>query len=461
MAASMMSTALPSRVTALGSRWSSTLPEFLTNRAPTRVSTLSNGLKVATESTGGPTAQLGVYINAGSAFETPENNGVAHFLEHLIFKGTPSRSQHKLELFIENIGGSLNAYTTRENTAYLAKVFQKDIATGVDILSDILQNPLLDERAIERERPTILTEKETVEKIEEEVVFDHLHSAAYLNQSLGLTILGSTHNINNLTRADLLNYVQTHYAADRMVLVAAGAVDHDQLCNLAEKSFASLPRTSKHVRGPAPEFFGCLAKDEEDDKPLAHIAYAAKSVEWSHADHFPFIVLQTLLGSWNRSQGKNTSSRICEEVAAEGLAHSVTHFNTVYHQTGMFGVSAVCPEECLEDLSRLLLKAWVQTANHVGENELRRAKNRVQAAYLSPDGNFAVMEDIGRQMLTLGRRMSPAEIYQRIEDVTPADIRRIAADYLVGAPLAGAGLGRVRDLPDYNHLMAWNTRLLG
>lgn len=354
----------------------------------------------------------------------------------------------------------MNAYTTREHTAYFARVFKNDVATGVDILSDILQNPLLDPRAIDLERGTILTEKQTVEKLEEEVVFDHLHSAAFLDNPLGLTILGTDERIKSITRDQLVDYVQTHYSTDRMVLVGSGAIDHDQLCSLADKAFSSLPKTSKAPKRTAPTFYGALVKDEEDDKPLAYLSFAVRSVEWSHADYFPFLVLQSLLGSWDRSQGTNTSSRVCEKVALEGLAHSVSHFNTCYHNTGMFGVYAVAPEEHIEHLSHTLLHAWPETASFVSENELRRAKNRVQASLLSLDGNTAIMEDIGRQMLTLGRRMSPAEVYQRIEAVSSSDIRRISRDYLVNTPLAGSALGRVQTLPDYNHLMAWTHPLL-
>ena len=362
---------------------------------------------------------------------------------------------------MENIGATLNAYTTREHTAYFARVFKNDVATGVDILSDILQNPLLDPRAIDNERSTILTEKETVEKQEEEEVFDPLHSAAFLEDSLGLTILGSDENIKSISRQQLLDYVQTHYSADRMVLVGSGAVDHDQLCSLADKAFASLPKTSKAPKRAAPSFFGALAKDEEDHKPLAYIAFGCQSVEWSHADHFTFMVLQSLLGSWDRSMGTNTSSRVCEKVALNGIAHSVSHFNTCYHSTGIFGVYAVAPEEHLEYLCHTLLHAWPETASHVSENELARAKKRVQAACLSLDGNTAIMEDIGRQMLTLGRRMSAAEVFQRIEAVTSSDIKRICREYLVNTPLAGSALGRVQSLPDYHHLMAYSNPLLG
>eukprot|EP00010_Vexillifera_abyssalis_P000801 CAMPEP_0201553064 /NCGR_PEP_ID=MMETSP0173_2-20130828/19418_1 /ASSEMBLY_ACC=CAM_ASM_000268 /TAXON_ID=218659 /ORGANISM="Vexillifera sp., Strain DIVA3 564/2" /LENGTH=423 /DNA_ID=CAMNT_0047963667 /DNA_START=163 /DNA_END=1434 /DNA_ORIENTATION=+ len=419
-------------------------------------------MKVATESNFSEAANVGIYINAGSAYENETNNGVAHFLEHLIFKGTNKRSQHDIELEVENMGAHLNAYTTREQTTYHARVFKQDVPKAVDILSDILQNSKLDEKAIEAEKGTILREKVEVEKLPEEVVFDHLHSAVFHGHGLSRTILGSADNIRNMKRQQLVDYIQTHYTADRMVLSAAGAVDHDQLVELANKAFASLPTTSSFKIGEQapPQYFGSLVKAEEDDMPLAYLAYAAESVGWSHKDFFPLMVLQTLFGNWDRSMGtgKHTLSRTCEKIAKDDLAHSVMHFNTCYHNTGLFGAYAVAPEERLEDLSHALIDAWPATAHHVTASEVSRAKNKVRSNILVPlDTNNEIMEDIGRQMLTLGRRMSPAEVYARIDQVTPDDIQRVAKEYLVDTEISGAALGRVQTLPDYNFLRAWTS----
>lgn len=157
----------------------------------TRVTRLSNGFTIATEESRDKTATVGIWIDAGSRFENVNNNGTAHFLEHMAFKGTKSRTQQQLEMSIENMGGHLNAYTSREQTVYYAKAMSKDVPAAVDILADILQGSTLDAKAIQRERSVINRESEEVDKNKEEVVFDHLHGIAYQGSSLGLTILGT------------------------------------------------------------------------------------------------------------------------------------------------------------------------------------------------------------------------------------------------------------------------------
>jgi mitochondrial-processing peptidase subunit beta len=368
----------------------------------------------------------------------------------------------QLEKEVENMGATLDAYTTREHTAYMARVFKKDVPVAVDILSDILQNAELSDAAIEREKSVILTEKETVEKVEEEVVFDHLHAAIYHGQPLGQTILGSNANIRAMKRQHLVDYIDTHYSADRMVLVGSGAVDHDELCALASKAFGKLPARSKFdvAAAEAPRYFGVLAKDEEDTKPLAYVAYAAEAVPWSHSDFFTFATLQHLLGSYDRTQGTgvNSMSRTCSTIAAQELAHSVQHFATCYHQTGFFGAYAVCPEEKLEDLSYALINSWPQTAHYASPADVQRAKSKLLATSLAAlDSNYDIMEDIGRQVLTIGRRMSPAECYQRIQSVSHDDVVRVANEYLSDTEVSGAAFGRVSTLPDYNILRAWST----
>lgn len=161
----------------------------------------------------------------------------------MAFKGTKSRTQKQLEVEIENMGGHLNAYTSREQTVYYAKVFKNDVPKAMEILSDILQNSLLDPAAIERERDVILREMEEVNKQYEEQILDHLHETAFMGTGLGRTILGPEENIKSLNRDDLLDYIKTHYTADRFVIAGAGAVDHNQLVELTEKHFGKLPTT--------------------------------------------------------------------------------------------------------------------------------------------------------------------------------------------------------------------------
>lgn len=220
-------------------------PDYVLRAPTTDITTLSSGLRVASETiVGSETATVGVWIDAGSRYETYETNGVAHFLEHLTFKGTEKRTQQQLEMEIENMGGHLNAYTSRETTVYFAKVFKSDVGKAIEILSDILLHSKLDENAIDRERDVILREMSEVNKQQEELVLDHLHATAYQGTGLGRTILGPEENIRSLQRSDLVNYIQTHYTAPRMVIAGAGAIDHKQLCDLSQQYFGSIPTAS-------------------------------------------------------------------------------------------------------------------------------------------------------------------------------------------------------------------------
>merc|ERR1719186_183170 len=210
-------------VKTLSVRWKATAAaasyeQTLLNVPPTRVSVLDNGMRVATEDSGAPTATVGLWIDTGSRFESDSNNGVAHFLEHMAFKGTSKRSQTDLELEIENMGAHLNAYTSREQTVYYAKCFEKDVPKAVEILADITQNSLLGQQEIERERGVILREMQEIETNLQEVVFDHLHAVAYQGTPLGQTILGPTENIKSISRNDLVEYINTHYKGHRIVL---------------------------------------------------------------------------------------------------------------------------------------------------------------------------------------------------------------------------------------------------
>jgi processing peptidase subunit beta len=217
-------------------------PDYVLRAPSTDVTTLDTGLRVASETVAGSeTATVGVWIDAGSRYEAARNNGAAHFLEHLTFKGTAKRTQQQLEVEIENMGGHLNAYTSREQTVYFAKVFKNDVGRAVEILSDILLHSTLDEGAIERERDVILREMSEVNKHQEELVLDHLHAAAYQGTGLGRTILGPEENIRSLTRSDLVSYIQNHYTAPRMVIAGAGAVQHDELCGWASQYFGDVP----------------------------------------------------------------------------------------------------------------------------------------------------------------------------------------------------------------------------
>ncbi|KAF4695145.1 mitochondrial processing peptidase beta subunit [Perkinsus olseni] len=230
------------------SSMSASLGDALYNAPPTKVTTLPNGLRVATQHTFTQSATVGVWIDAGSRYETKQTNGTAHFLEHLAFKGTQRRTRIQLEREVEDIGAHLNAYTSREQTVYYAKTRRECVGQGLDILSDILQHSKLERRAIEEERGVILREMEEVNKSLEEVIYDQLHIACFREDPLGYTILGPVENIRSINRDNLVDYISTNYKADRMVVAAAGPVDHEEIVKCAAEKFGNLPKSSEPRR---------------------------------------------------------------------------------------------------------------------------------------------------------------------------------------------------------------------
>mmetsp|Transcript_5380 Transcript_5380/g.7253 ORF Transcript_5380/g.7253 Transcript_5380/m.7253 type:complete len:479 (-) Transcript_5380:261-1697(-) len=433
------------------------LPSYVIKAPSTDISTLANDMRVASETVAGAeTATIGVWIDAGSRYETAANNGAAHFLEHMAFKGTSKRTQQQLEEEIENMGGHLNAYTSREQTVYFAKVFKDNVPQAVEILSDILLNSKLDEAAIERERGVILREMEEVNKNQEELVLDHLHATAFQGTGLGRTILGPEENVRSLTKADLQNYIDTHYTSTRMVVAGAGAVDHEQLCALAEDHFKSVPPTpAAGVAVPMEPavFTGSDIRIKFDSDDKAHIALAFEGASWTSEYAFSLMLMQTILGSYDRLSGKgaNAASKLAMDVAQQDLAHSVSTFNTCYKDTGLFGVYGVAPDNKLDDFMWYLMNNLVRLVHKVTDEEVDRAKTQLKANMLMGlDGHSAVAEDIGRQLLTYGRRMTPVEVFARIDALTTDDVKATAAKFINDEDHALCAIGGIHELPDYN-----------
>lgn len=429
--------------------------ETLSNLPETRITTLANGLRVASEDYGLPTCTVGIWIDAGSRFETERTNGTAHFLEHMAFKGTKRRTQQDLELEVENMGAHLNAYTSREQTVYYAKAFSKDLPKAVDILSDILQNSTLGEAEIERERNVILREMQEVETNLQEVVFDHLHATAYQGTSLGRTILGPTENIKSITAKDLRDYINTHYKAPRMVLAAAGGVNHDELVKYAEQHFGSLKSDSNVA---VPEFKPCRFTGSEvrvrdDDIRLAHVAISVEGTSWSDADTIPLMVASTVLGSWDRSMasGGNIGSRLAQAAGKYNLCHSFQAFNTCYADTGLWGMYFVTDRNKIDDFLLNLQGEWMRLCTSVTESDVARAKNLLRTnMLLQLDGSTPICEEIGRQLLVYNRRLPLQELEQRIDAVNANVIRNVCMKHIYDKCPAIAGVGPVEQLPDYN-----------
>lgn len=437
------------------------LSSALSQLPETKVTRLPSGLRVASETIPfSKTATVGVWIDAGSRYETDATNGTAHFLEHMAFKGTNNRTVKELEVEIENMGGHLNAYTSREQTCYYAKVFEQDVPKAMEILGDILQNSNLDERSIERERDVILREMEEIESMPDEVVFDHLHATAFQHSPLGRTILGPAENVRSITREHLADYIASNYTAPRVVISAAGAVDHDALVKSAEKVFGKLPSTGPSaadlVRAAPAKFTGSEVRIRDPDHPTINLAIAYKGASCTDADAIPLMVAQTMLGAWSKNSGVGADghNKLAERVAVNNLAESYMAFNTNYHDTGLFGVYAVVdPHSDVEDLSWSIMHEITGMCYGVNEEDVARARNQLKTSLLfSQDVTTGTAEDIGRSLLVYGRRIPKAELFARIDAVDADTIKQVANRFFFDQDVAVAALGDTQELPDYNWL---------
>lgn len=431
---------------------------LLTTIPETQVTSLPNGMRVASEANPhAETATVGIWINSGSRFETDANNGTAHFLEHILFKGTKSRTVKDLEVEIENMGGSLNAYTGREQTCYYAKVMKRDVGKAVSILSDILLNSKLEERAIERERDVILREMEEVNKQTSELVFDHLHATAFQHSPLGRTILGPEANIRSITRANLVDYMASHYRGPRMVLAAAGAVDHDELVKAAGAAFGSVPDEERSVQqlvaaDPA-LFTGSSVYDRRPDTEQCCFAVAWRGASWADPDSVPLMVMQTMLGGWdkNNTVGRHAGSLLTQKIATDELADAYMAFNTNYHDSGLFGVYAVTDRDRSAECSWTVMNEVTKLCYEVSEADVARARNQLKASLLFlQDSSQHVAESIGRELLVYGRRVPRAEMFARIDAVTADGVRGVADRFLYDQDVAIAAVGDTQFLGDYN-----------
>lgn len=431
--------------------------QALVNVPPTRLSVLDNGIRVATEDSGAATATVGLWIDAGSRYENSKNNGVAHFLEHMAFKGTSKRSQTDLELLVENMGAHLNAYTSREQTVFYAKCLANDVPAAVEILADIIQNSSLAEPEIERERGVILREMQDVESNLQEVVFDHLHATAFQGTPLGQTILGPTKNIKKISKADLQNYIKTHYQPARIVLAGAGGVEHEKLVELANKNFSGLKNTVTDVELSHCRYTGSEIRVRDDSMPLAHVAIAVEGAGWTDADNIPLMVANTLIGAWDRSQGggMNNASFLARAASAGNLCHSFQSFNTCYKDTGLWGIYFVAEPLQLDDMVHNIQSEWMKLCTSVTDSEVTRAKNLLKTnMLLQLDGTTPVCEDIGRQMLCYNRRIPVHELDARIEAVTVQNVRDVCYKYLYDRCPVVAAVGPTEGLTDYSRIRA-------
>ncbi|GLK64024.1 M16 family metallopeptidase [Paracoccus kondratievae] len=406
-----------------------------------RISTLPNGLRVVSRNMPGlHSAAIGIWVNAGCRDERAEQNGIAHFLEHMAFKGTARRSALEIVESIENVGGYINAYTSRDVTSYYARVLAGDVELALDVISDIVLNPVFDQREIEVERGVILQEIGQSLDTPDDVIFDWLQEAAYPDQPMGRTILGPAERVSHFGREDLSGFIGEHYGPERMIVAAAGAVEHDRILRQVEAIFGHLPSRALTQREPA-RWQGAEARRVRDLEQ-AHFALAFEGPGYQAADFYAAQI-------WTSVLGGGMSSRLFQKLREErGLCYSIFAQSGFHDDTGMVTIYAGTSGEQIADLAELTVDELKRSAEDMTAAEVARARAQLKAGLLmgleSPTGQA---ERMARSLAIWGRVPDPAEVAERIDAVTVGDIRAHAERLITHARPALALYGPVSAAP--------------
>ncbi|WBU53647.1 pitrilysin family protein [Paracoccus sp. SCSIO 75233] len=411
----------------------------------TNITTLPNGLRIVTRRMPSlHSATLGVWVNAGGRDERAEQNGIAHFLEHMAFKGTATRTALQIAEEIEDVGGYINAYTSRDTTAYYARVLAPDTSLALDVISDILLNPSFDEREIEVERGVILQEIGQALDTPDDIVFDWLQEAAYPDQAIGRTILGPAERVSQFGRPDLARFVTEHYGPGQMILAAAGAVDHDTIVRQAEASLGKLPAREALGRDGASWQGSEIRRVKNLEQ--AHFTLAFEGPGYLSPQ---FHAAQI----WTVAMGGGMSSRLFQKIREErGLCYTIFAQSGFHDDTGMMTVYAGTAGEDLPELAQLTVDELKRSVDSLSDAEIARAKAQLKAGMLMGlESSSGQAERIARSLSIWGRVPEPAESAARIDAVTRQDIAEYAAALIARRP-AMALYGPVEGAPTLDRL---------
>ena len=385
-----------------------------------RLTTLPNGLRIVTEHMPGlMSAAVGIWVGAGGRHERAEQNGVAHFLEHMAFKGTARRSALQIAEEIEDVGGYINAYTSKETTAYYARVLAADVPRALDVIADIVLNPAFHAPDIETERHVILQEIGQALDTPDDIIFDWLQEASYPDQPFGRTILGPEERVAGFGEADLRGFVADHYGPDRMILSAAGGVDHDTIVALAKDIFGHLTPRRNGIAVPAR--FAGAERREVKDLEQAHFALSLQAPgDRDEAVHAAQVYAMAM--------GGGMSSRLFQKIREErGLCYSIFAQSGAYEDTGSITVYAGTSGEELAELTELTVEELRRSAEDMTEAEVARARAQLKAGLvMGLESPSSRAERLARLVAIWGRPIPVAEAVAKIDAVDVAAVQTYA-----------------------------------
>jgi predicted Zn-dependent peptidase len=402
---------------------------------PYTLTTLPSGLRVATEQLSGmESVTFCVSFNVGARYEHEEEHGLAHLLEHMAFKGTPTRNALKIAEQFDAIGGNVNAYTSNEHTVYYARVLREYLPEAVETLADILQHSVFDEQELIREKEVVIQEIGQNEDSPEDLVFDYLHQVAFADSPLGRGILGTEESVRQFTPEDLHQFIRRNYHTPAMVIAAAGNITHQETLDLVNRHFTDFP--SNH----SPEYQRTLyhtgQKCVEKEQEQVQIMLGFESFPLLDADYYALQLLSTIFGG-------GMSSRLFQEIREKrGLAYSISSFLTSYHDVGMIGIHAATGEEHAAELLQVLQEESQKLLQGVTAEELSRAKQQHRAGVLMRrESPTSMAEWMARHLQDYREFRNAEELIRRVQAVTQEDIQRIATRIFTTPRISLAALG--------------------
>ena len=402
---------------------------------------LPSGMKILTETI--PEVRsvaLGFWVRIGSRDEPPKLAGMSHFLEHLLFKGTKTRSAREISETFDSLGGELNAYTTKEHTCFYSRLLDEHLAIGVEVLADILQNPLFKKKDIESERQVILEEINLYEDSPDERIHDILAATLLKEHSLGKPVLGSARSVKAFSRKDVTQFYSHGYHPNNIVVTAAGSLKHQGIVDLLERFFTA-PKGEKIVRKNVQPKHNSQVKVVRKKTEQAHLCVGLPGLTAGHKDRFILTILDKILGG-------GMSSRLFQEIREKrGLAYSIYSYHAFYTETGLMAVYAGTRPQKAKEVATLI-KAEIEKIGKSGVSpkELRRAKEHLKGELVLDLENTAHrMARLGQSELAHGEILSLDELVNRIDSVTTADAKRLAREIFNPEKMAIAVIGPVKE----------------
>lgn len=394
-----------------------------------KTSTLTNGLRIITQERPNlETVSLGVWVKTGSACENEKNNGISHFLEHMSFKGTNSRTALQITEEIEDVGGQSNAYTSRECTAYYAKMMKEDAELAADVLIDSVKNSIFPQEELIKERDVVIQEiKQTIDT-PDDIVFDYFQETAFPRQALGRSILGPINKVKNFSRDDLFDYINTNYAAENMVVCAVGNIKHDDFVNMVAARMSDYKSKIGFTKDKQLYKGGFCAQKRKIEQ--SHVLVGFKSCSYKDSMHCATVLLSAILGG-------GMSSRLFQEIREKrGLVYSVYSFNSMFSDSGLFGIYAGTEAKDVPLLMPVVVDEIKKICNElVTEKEFKRAKTQIKAGLkMGLESSSSTAEILARQLLMYDRTYSVAELVAKYEAVTLEDIRNVAVKIFSTTP---------------------------